>query len=82
MNVSKYDVYHNIQHLDTIMCAHLSLCLSHFDWGVVAKGLISTMGGSQPIAERAVGLGNHSFLHHTKQRGYANVQQKRYMMCK
>lgn len=41
--------------------------LSNFDWGVVAKGLISTTRGSQPIAERAVGLGNHSFLHHTRQ---------------
>lgn len=81
MNVHKYNVYHNIQFLDTISYTHLSLCLSHFDWGVVAKGLISTMRGSLPIAERTVGLGNHSFLHHTKQRGYANVQQKRYMMC-
>lgn len=47
-----------------------------FDSGVVAKGLISTVRGSQPIAERAVGLGNHSFLHHTKQKSMQIVHQK------
>lgn len=54
--------------------------LSNFDWGVVAKGLISTTRGRQPIAETAVGLGNHSFLHHTKQQAkgeYANVQRRK-----
>lgn len=50
--------------------------MSNFDWGVVAKGLISTTTYSQPIAVRAVGSCSRSFLYLTKQEGYADIQNK------
>lgn len=64
-----------------IVSPALNRPLALFDWVVVAKGLISTIRGSQPIAERAVCLGNHSFLHHTKQVGMQMFSKKRYMAC-
>lgn len=53
--------------------------MSNFDWGVVAKGPISTTTNSQPIAERTVALCSRGFLYLTKQRGglYANILKKK-----